>query len=95
VGSADKGNGFDARILRQRAAGFISQALNGVEDTGRQARLEAILASSVAVSGLHSAGLCTTVQPAAKAGAIFQVANMNGMFHGVMAPTGPIGSRIV
>ena len=55
----------------------------------------AILANNVAVSGLHSAGLCTTVQPAASAGAIFQVASIKGMFHGVMAPMGPMGSRIV
>ena len=52
-------------------------------------------ASSVAEIGLHSAGLCTTVQPAANAGAIFQVPSMKGMFQGVMAPTGPIGVRIV
>ena len=53
-----------------------------------------ISASSVAVSGLHSAGLCTTVQPAASAGAIFHVDSMNGVFHGVMMPTGPIGWRM-
>ena len=47
------------------------------------------------MSGLHSAGLCTTVQPAASAGAIFQVDSMNGVFQGVMTPTGPIGWRIV
>jgi hypothetical protein len=51
--------------------------------------------SNVAVSGLHSAGLCTTVQPAANAGAIFQVESMNGVFQGVMTPTGPIGWRMV
>ena len=51
--------------------------------------------SSVADSGLHSAGLCTTVQPAASAGAIFHVDSMNGVFHGVMMPTGPMGWRIV
>ena len=54
-----------------------------------------ISASSVAVSGLHSAGLCTTVQPAASAGAIFQVDSMNGVFHGVMTATGPSGCRSV
>ena len=54
-----------------------------------------ISASSCAVSGLHSAGLCTTVQPAARAGAIFQVDSMKGVFHGVITPTGPIGWRIV
>src|SRR3954469_22390352 len=47
-----------------------------------------------AVTGDHSAGLCTTVQPAASAGAIFQVDSMNGVFHGVMTPTGPIGTRV-
>ncbi len=46
-------------------------------------------------NGLHSGGLCTTVQPAAKAGAIFQVASMNGVFHGVIAVIGPIGWRVV
>ena len=47
-----------------------------------------------AVTGDHSAGLCTTVQPAASAGAIFQVESMNGVFHGVITPTGPIGTRV-
>src|SRR5258706_5784820 len=47
-----------------------------------------------AVTGDHSAGLWTTVQPAASAGAIFQVDSMNGVFHGVITPTGPIGTRV-
>src|SRR5665213_1464508 len=51
-------------------------------------------ASKSAVTGDHSAGLCTTVQPAASAGAIFQVESMKGVFHGVMTPTGPIGTRV-
>ena len=46
------------------------------------------------MTGDHSAGLCTTVQPAASAGAIFQVESMNGVFHGVITPTGPIGTRV-
>ncbi|GIX12338.1 MAG: hypothetical protein KatS3mg118_0297 [Paracoccaceae bacterium] len=45
--------------------------------------------------GENSAGLCTTVQPAARAGAIFQVDSMKGVFHGVITPTGPIGTRPV
>ena len=61
--------------------------------SGRPACL-ASLASRSAVTGDHSAGLCTTVQPAASAGAIFQVDSMNGVFHGVMTPTGPIGTRV-
>ena len=54
-----------------------------------------ISASRVAVSGLHSAGLCTTVHPAASAGAIFQVESIKGVFQGVMTPTGPRGWRNV
>src|ERR1700757_3869831 len=53
-----------------------------------------ILVRRWAVTGDHSAGLCTTVQPAASAGAIFQVESMNGVFHGVITPTGPIGTRV-
>jgi hypothetical protein len=55
----------------------------------------AISARIRAVNGLNSAGLCTTVQPAARAGAIFQVDSMKGVFHGVMTPTGPIALRLV
>src|SRR5665213_1286782 len=47
-----------------------------------------------AVTGDHSAGLWTTEQPAASAGAIFQVESMKGVFHGVITPTGPIGTRV-
>ena len=39
-------------------------------------------ASSEQASGDHSAGLRITVQPAASAGAVFQVESMNGAFHG-------------
>src|SRR6201999_4207183 len=54
----------------------------------------ASFASRSAVTGDHSAGLCTTVHPAASAGAIFQVESMNDVFHGVITPTGPIGTRV-
>ena len=36
-----------------------------------------------------------TALPAASAGAIFQLAIVNGKFHGVITPTTPIGSRKV
>ena len=45
-------------------------------------------------SGVTLAGLMTTVQPAARAGAILRVAIASGKFHGVMAPQTPIGCRI-
>ena len=49
--------------------------------------------SNEQLSGDHSAGLSTTVLPAASAGAHFQVDNMNGAFHGVMTTVGPAGIR--
>ncbi len=49
--------------------------------------------SSEQLSGDHSAGLSTTVLPAASAGAHFQVESMNGAFHGVITTVGPAGIR--
>lgn len=48
-----------------------------------------------AVSGVCSAGLSTTVHPAASAGPSFQTAMSRGKFHGTMAATTPTGSRRV
>ncbi len=50
-------------------------------------------ASIEAVSGDHSAGFRTTVQPAANAGPHFQVSSSIGAFHGVMSTATPDGSR--
>ena len=52
-------------------------------------------ASIVAVRGVTSDGLATTVLPAARAGAIFQVNRYSGRFHGLMQPTTPSGRRRV
>ena len=52
-----------------------------------------ISARSDAVIGDCSAGLATTVQPNASAGATFQVSSISGKFHGEMAATTPTGSR--
>ena len=46
-------------------------------------------------SGASSAGLRTTVLPAASAGPSFHAAIGSGKFHGVMSPTTPSGSRTV
>jgi len=51
-------------------------------------------ASAKAVSGVSSLGRATTVQPAAKAGATFRVIIAKGKFHGVIAPTTPMGCLI-
>ncbi|EXI65992.1 MAG: hypothetical protein AW08_02731 [Candidatus Accumulibacter adjunctus] len=52
-------------------------------------------ASASAVSGVCSAGLTTTVQPAASAGASLRVIIASGKFHGVIAAQTPTGWRIV
>ena len=52
-------------------------------------------ASMSAVSGVTEAGFSTIALPSARAGAIFHMACSSGKFHGVMAPTTPIGSRSV
>lgn len=49
-------------------------------------------ASRSEVSGASSAGLSTTVQPVASAGPIFQIVAVSGPFHGMIAPTTPMGS---
>ena len=55
----------------------------------------AIFSNSSAVRGVSSAGLSTMVFPAARAGAIFQLAMVSGKFHGTIRPTTPNGSRNV
>ena len=55
----------------------------------------AIRSSSIAVSGVSSAGLRTTVLPAASAGAIFHEVITSGKFQGTISPTTPSGSRKV
>ena len=49
-------------------------------------------ASASAESGVNCAGFTTTVQPAASAGPTLRVIIALGKFHGVTAPTTPIGS---
>ena len=44
---------------------------------------------------MNSEGLTTTVQPAANAGASFQLVKVRGEFHGVMIATTPLGSNFV
>src|SRR5207248_852424 len=55
----------------------------------------AISSKRSAVSGVSSAGLSTTVFPAATAGASFHDAIVSGKFHGTIRPTTPSGSRTV
>ena len=55
----------------------------------------AMRSSSIALSGVSSAGLRTIVLPAASAGATFQEAITSGKFQGTISPTTPSGSRNV
>ncbi len=50
-------------------------------------------ASRNVASGVVLAGLTTTVLPTAMAGAILLTISVNGKFHGMIAPTTPIGLR--
>ena len=52
-------------------------------------------ASVSAESGVWPAGLSTTAQPAASAGAILCATRLSGKLNGLIAPTTPIGSRSV
>ena len=65
-----------------------------ITPSGKPAR-RASSTSANAVSGVSSAGLITTVQPAASAGAHLRVIIAIGKFHGVMAATTPIGCLMV
>ncbi|MNL37080.1 hypothetical protein D3C87_1592010 [compost metagenome] len=49
-------------------------------------------AKASAVRGVNSAGLRTTVLPAARAGAIFQASISSGKFQGMICPTTPTGA---
>ena len=49
--------------------------------------------NSSSEADVNSEGLMTTVQPAASAGASFQVASISGEFQGVMKAHTPTGSR--
>ena len=49
-------------------------------------------ASSTIEAEVNSDGLITAVQPAASAGASFQLVSVSGEFHGVMMATTPFGS---
>ena len=79
----------------QRRACGLAEPVDDVEHTGRQLRLREHARQQVAVSGDHSAGLSTTVLPAASAGAIRHVDNISGAFQGMISPATPIGLRIV
>src|SRR5262249_49225293 len=52
-------------------------------------------ANSSMEAEVNSDGLITAVQPAARAGANFQLVSVSGEFHGVMIATTPLASYLV
>ena len=63
---------------------------------GRQHRPRTASSATLsAVSGDFSDGLSTRELPAASTGANFHAAISSGKFHGTIAPTTPIGSRVI
>ena len=95
LGGSREGDLVDAGVGGERGARRRTHAGDDVEHALREIppRARARPRRS-AVSGVSSAGFNTTVQPAASAGAHFQVASRNGKFQAMMAPTTPIGSRV-
>ena len=77
----------------ERRADLLADPLDDVEHARGSPASSARSASTEQESGDHSAGFSTTVQPAASAGAVFQVESMNGAFHGVITTAGPEGIR--
>ena len=65
--------------------------MDNVQHAGRQLGPQASSASASALSGVSLGGFSTTVQPAAMAGAALRAIISAGKFHGVIAPTTPIG----
>ena len=90
-GGAGEGHLVDAGVLDDRAAG-LAGAGDDVDHARRAGRPGwQISAKSSAVSGVVSAGLRTTVLPAASAGAIFQASISSGKFQGMTWPATPSG----
>ena len=88
-------------ILRTRASASHASTTAGVRSRdavtmfstpGGTPASSASFTSASEVSGVSSAGLHTTVQPAASAGAILRAIIAAGKFHGVIAATTPTGS---
>jgi hypothetical protein len=77
-------DGVSERVLSERTL---------VIDGGRIVAISSQMRRTA--NGASSALFTTTVLPATSAGAIFSAISIIGTFHGMMAPTTPIGSRIV
>ena len=73
----------------------VAHLIDGKQDPGNGQTFETHSPIDNSVIAKVARGGAAEIDKAARAGAIFQVESMNGVFHGVMTPTGPIGWRIV
>ena len=91
-----EGDAIHVHVQGQRLARGLAQSPGTTLNT--PSGIPASTASSairMAVSGDFSEGLSTNELPAASTGPIFQAAMSSGKFHGTIAPTTPIGSRVI
>ena len=78
-GRAGEGDLVDARVAEQGLAGHRAGPVTTLSTRrARPASLQQSRPCSSALSGVSSAGLCTTVLPATRAGAIFEVTGSAG-----------------
>ena len=82
-------------MAHQGAPGVGPKPVTTLKTPGGKPASSKSLANSSVEAGVCSAVLTTKVQPAARAGASFKVSSKSGEFHGVIAPTTPIGSFLV
>jgi hypothetical protein len=93
-GGAGEGEDVDVRMQTDRAPAVGPSPATTFRTPAGSPASVASPPSSSADSGEFSDGFSTTVQPAASAGATFQLASVKGKFHGTTAPTTPAGSRV-
>ena len=95
-GRAGEGDHVDARVGGEHLAdarGVARRSRCSARPAGGRSARRSSLPRFVALHGVSGAGFSTTVLPAASAGPSFDRLSMSGKFHGVIAPTTPIGSR--
>src|SRR5271165_1395209 len=86
---------IDVEMSGQSGPGRFAVPGDDVDDACGNPAFSISSPSRRAERGVCSAGLSTTVQPAASAGPSFQAAISSGKFHGIIWPTTPTGSRRV
>ncbi|MDT4879688.1 hypothetical protein FQZ97_1153880 [compost metagenome] len=83
--------GSSSQAVTTAAASVVGTTLTTPDGTPASS---SSFATASAVSGVSLAGLTTMVQPAARAGAIFQVGIAIGKFHGVTSAATPTGACV-